>query len=109
MSHTVETTDILVYNLHGMATYFKNQADKQQGRGGRIVPRKLVNGKCICCYKIKCPNSKPGVKTLMHIHGYQGTGGSQLFLNLATSQLARTDLFNYLEPPESETHLVLQP
>jgi len=28
MSHTAETTDILVYNLHGMATYFKNQPDK---------------------------------------------------------------------------------
>jgi hypothetical protein len=28
MSHTVETTGILVYSLHGIATYFKNQPDK---------------------------------------------------------------------------------
>jgi len=45
----------------------------------------------------------------MQIHAYQGVGGSQLFLNLSTSQPAMTDFFNYLEPPESETHLVLQP
>jgi len=45
----------------------------------------------------------------MHIHAYGGVGGIQLFLNLATSQPAMTDCFNYLGPPESETHLVLQP
>jgi hypothetical protein len=44
----------------------------------------------------------------MNIHAYQGVGGIQLVLNLATSQPAMTDIFNYLEPPESET-LVLQP
>jgi hypothetical protein len=38
-----------------------------------------------------------------------GVGGSEFFLNLATSQLAMTDFFNYVEPPEYETHLVLQP